>query len=172
MPLPPIRTVISAGVLATCDRVWACGMNFSHTISELNLSALIGAFVVAIGFVAILTVILWLGTRLFSKKVPRIAMAFVPAVLVSIVLAFLGSYGLSEFESVYASFGADLPVHTHALLSLRYVLLLPLLSIGSKVALKSVRAVDGAFYSRFLVAEAIFLALVLWSMYAPIFKMC
>lgn len=137
----------------------------------MNVSIFIPVFLAVIGVVAIVTVIVWFGMRLLVKSKPGITATFVAAAVLAIVLALAGLYALPRFQTFYNGICVELPVHTQALVSMRYVLMLPLLCIGVISVSRSNEVTDSAFYLRFLAAESVLIVLVLWSMYAPIFNL-
>lgn len=146
----------------------ACGPSANQALVQVPLFAV--AFVAVASTVAVLAGIVWLVMHAFSKcGSQNIGVALIGSVILGIALALVGVFALPHFEGAYSQMGVELPGHTQAVVSLRYALLVPLLFVGVTAA-RSAGAT--ATYSRFLIAESILLALVLWSIYAPIFKLC
>jgi type II secretory pathway component PulF len=93
--------------------------------------------------------------------------------LLSLALGAIGTFAVPQFESIYSSFGVDVPLETKVLFSCRQFLWLPcLFVIAIWYATKTRSNISRVrYFSTALFIEVNLLLLVLWALYAGIFML-
>lgn len=93
------------------------------------------------------------------------------ALALSAGLGAFGSFVISAFEQVFASFGADLPIGTAVLFGGRHLLWLMLVAtMALRLRVANTKAITP--FALVCVADLVIFAFVLWALYAPIFTLC
>ncbi len=114
------------------------------------------------------------GAQALWKKVfntaPPFAFFSVAAMELSVLLVFAALSGISAFEQLFSSFGADLPASTRFVLHYRYLLIVPL--FGLLFLLRKLKSHPGRerYFAAILAGELLVLVLCISALYAPIFR--
>lgn len=159
-----LAMLLFAGPASACD--WEPG--FERSLMPM----FVAAFIVVLLAVLVLAALLRGGLHFLAGKGAGLSFLALVGVVLAAGLCLLGVLVLPHFQAVFADMGVDLPAHTALLMSFRYLLVLPLAWLVLRMVQGSFAAADRRQHGRFLLFELVLLALVLWSAYAPIFKLC
>jgi hypothetical protein len=129
------------------------------------------AFIVSLLAVSVLTLLFWGVTRLFSKRTLLSTALIVATSLLSMFLGVIGSFVVPGFEQVYVGFGADIPPETKTLINARHFLWLPALLVLALWRASENSSNKARYFAATLFIEVNLLFMVLWALYAPLFKM-
>lgn len=138
---------------------------------SFNLPTFVIAFAAIMLAVSMLTFVAWIIKRVFFRTHVWFSASLISLVVLSLVLGAIGTFMVSEFEVLYVGFGADIPRTTKALFLYREFLWLPALLVVFLWHTSRHRANGTRYFAFALVVEANLLFLVLWTLYAPVFKM-
>ena len=138
---------------------------------SFNPPIFIIAFAIMVMLVSVLTFVAWAIRKIFFPNYSLFLPIIVATGLLAILLGITDFFVIPKFESIFVSFGADLPIPTMVLFSIRHFLWLPTLLVivlwhSSKNWQNRARYLVAALF-----AETNLLLLVLAALYAPIFKL-
>lgn len=75
--------------------------------------------------VAMFALLSWSIKKIFFQKFSWFPLVFTLSLLLSLALGIFGTFGISQYEPIFAIFGEDLPRGTQILLNVRQLLWLP-----------------------------------------------
>lgn len=128
-------------------------------------------FMFVLLFISVLVFLAWAVWKVFFRRYAIFSVLLVSASILSLVLGIFGTLGLPEFESIFSAFGSDLPLQTKVLLAGRHLLWLPTLLVIVLWHTSRNAATRARHFAAALFAEICLLALALWAIYSPIFKL-
>lgn len=105
-------------------------------------------------------------------SMPTTYRAFLLALLLAVLLALYGLFVAPAFQTLFDSFGADLPTPTLLLLQYPYLLLLPLPVAVILLARLHAHPRREQYFAWLAVGEALLLFGCVVVSYMPIFKVC
>jgi type II secretory pathway component PulF len=91
-------------------------------------------------------------------------------IILGIILGMFATFVVPGFESVYQSFGADIPMPTGFVFRFRFLLWLPLFLTAISFLWPRLQVVHLRYYLLGAMSETMLLLLVPMALYAPIFK--
>ena len=83
------------------------------------------AFIFTLLFVSFLTLFVWTIKKVFFRNKIVFPTLIVLTSLISIVLGVVGSFVVPEFETIFLSFGEELPAQTRTILTTSHFLWIP-----------------------------------------------
>jgi hypothetical protein len=168
-PIVITRSVVlvaSSSVFSTSSAL--AHWNVTSTCSN-NVPIFWVIFAVLVGLVSLVACVVWLIRRRFFREFSLFKPLLGATGLLALLLGVIGSFVVPAFETVFTSFGGELPVQTKILVDARHLLWLPALLLlclwcASKNWKNRIR-----YFAASLLVEIMLLLLVIQSLYSPIF---
>jgi hypothetical protein len=128
------------------------------------------AFIVALLLTIALTAVAWGIKRIFFRRANHFTILAFVSIIFGVILGVFATFIVPQFESVYQSFGAEIPMPTGIVLRFRALLWLPLLLTAISLCRLRVQTAHLRYYLFGVMSETMLLLLVLMILYALIIK--
>ncbi len=159
--------LLAAGLLLAPQLAFACGLSLPNWL----LPAVFGTAAV-FGLATLPAFAVKWVWKIASGRTPALEVSSVSSALLAVLLGALGIFAIPRFDSLYASFGADLPALTRIVIDLHYLLVMPAVLLAFVAILIKDKARRRRWLDGFLVGNSALMFLTTGALYSPIFKMC
>jgi hypothetical protein len=162
------RAVLSAvALLLPVHNAAAC----ASVEKSFTLPTYIVAFIAVLILAIALTTVAWGIKQVFFRRVNDFTIFPLALIILGIVLGSLATFAIPHFESMFQSFGVDLPTPTAFMLRFRFLLWLPLFLTAIFYRQLCLQIAHLRYCLLCIMGETMLLLLVLMALYAPIFKL-
>jgi small basic protein len=139
--------------------------------NSFTLPIYIVAFIVVLMLTTALTAVFWGIKRVFFRRANHFTMLALVSIILGIILGALATFAVPRFESVYQSFGVEIPMPTEFVFRFHSLLWLPLFLTAISFRRLRLQAAHLRYYLSVAMSKTMLLLLVLKALYAPIFKL-
>jgi hypothetical protein len=138
---------------------------------SFTLPLFIVVFIVILIFTIALTAVVFGIKQVFFRRANNLTILSLVSIILAIVLGLFATFAVPHFESIFQSYGAELPLPTTLVFRFHFLLWLPLLLIAISYRRLRLQATYSRYYLLVVMGETMLLLLVLMALYVPIFKL-